>query len=95
MLNPTMYAQLEELRGDAQRAQQKPEAALETYEHARQLAEKYELFFLWTSVLDKLVQLHSDAGHDGTARELRRERQRVEAREREGANAGQAAGAHA
>jgi len=95
LLNPTLYAHLEELRGDAQRAQRKPEAALETYEHARQLAQKYELFFVWTSVLDKLAQLHSDAGRDGAAYELRRERQRVEAREREGTNAGQAAGAHA
>jgi tetratricopeptide (TPR) repeat protein len=86
-LNPSLYAYLEELRGDAQRAQNKSEAALQTYEHARKLAEVYELQTVWKSVLDKLVQLHSEAGRNGHAHELQRERQRVESIEGRGAHA--------
>ena len=78
LLNPVLYAHLEELRGDAQRAQGKNEA-IETYEHARKLSRKYEQFGTWKSVLDKLIQLHSGAGRDGVAHELKRERQHVEA----------------
>jgi len=94
LLNPALYAHLEELRGDAQRAQGKNEA-LETYEHARKLSRKYEQFGTWKSVLDKLVPLHSDAGRDGVAQELSRERQRVDALERAGAGSQATQGAQA
>lgn len=83
LLNPVLYAYLEELRGDAQRAQGKAEA-LETYEHARKLSRKYEQLATWKSVLDKLIELHSDAGRDGVAHELNREREHVESLERSG-----------
>jgi tetratricopeptide (TPR) repeat protein len=95
MLNPALYAHLEELRGDAQLAQQKAALALETYEHARKLAEAYEQHVVWKGVLDKLVRLHSDAGRDGAASELQRERRRVESLERAGAGAQPAAAGHA
>jgi tetratricopeptide (TPR) repeat protein len=94
LLNPVLYAYLEELRGDAQRAQRKPEA-LETYEHARKLARKYEQHATWRSVLDKLVQLHSEAGRDAVAEELNRERQRAVALERASAGAQATQGAQA
>jgi hypothetical protein len=92
LLNPALYAHLEELRGDAQSAQRKSEA-LETYEHARKLARKYEQHGVWKSVLEKLAQLHSEAGRDALAYELSRERQRVEALER-GGDAGHPPGGH-
>jgi tetratricopeptide (TPR) repeat protein len=95
MLNPALYAHLEELRGDAQLAQQKAAPALETYEHARKLAEVYEQHVLWKSVLDKLTRLHSDAGREDMASELQRERRRVERLEARGASGQHAAGPQA
>jgi tetratricopeptide (TPR) repeat protein len=94
MLNPALYAHLEELAGDAQLAQGKPELALGTYEHARKLAQAYEQHIVWKSALDKLVKLHSEAGREAAVRELQQERRRVESLERGGANAPEAMAAH-
>lgn len=71
VLNPFAYADMHELKGDAQIAQGKLADGLTTYKRCQELCKTYEHFHRWISVLERQKKLYEDA-------HLGRERREVE-----------------
>lgn len=78
-MNAPVYVVLVEKKGVAQLAQGKRDEALATYQNCRELAELYEQFHAWKSVLGKLAKLHEEAGNDRERAACEDEPRRVEA----------------
>jgi tetratricopeptide (TPR) repeat protein len=72
-LNTALYAHLLECRADAQLAQGKRTAAVESYEHARRVAAHHLLIETWESTLNKLIRFYEEAGMQAELEERRRE----------------------
>lgn len=87
-LNPTVYADMFEKKGDAQVAQNKVEEAIASYKRCEELCKLYEYFHRWKSVLGRQAALYR---HVGMYRELRAAEDElafVEELERRGGKAG-------
>jgi tetratricopeptide (TPR) repeat protein len=59
VLNPFACADLYEMKGDAEVAQDRRSAAVETYRQCAELCKKYEYVFRWASVLERQKQLYA------------------------------------
>ena len=71
VLNPFAYADMHELKGDAQIAQGKLTDGLTTYKRCQELCKMYGYFHRWISVLERQKKLYEEA-------RLGRERREVE-----------------
>jgi hypothetical protein len=80
-LNAPVYVTFIERKGDAQLAQGKAADAVETYRKCATLAELYELFAIWRSVLGKLVGVYQAARLRAEAEAAERELKRANALE--------------
>ena len=70
VLNPFAYADMHELKGDAQIAQEKLADGLTTYKRCQELCKTYEYFHRWVSVLERQKKLYKDARLDREEREV-------------------------
>jgi len=73
VLNPFVYADMLELRGDAQIEQQMLEKALESYKRCGDIARMYEIFPRWKSVLERQAVAFERAGRVGEHRAAQEE----------------------
>ncbi|UQA57127.1 hypothetical protein [Polyangium aurulentum] len=71
VLNPFAYADMHELKGDAQIAQKKLTDGLTTYKRCQELCKMYGYYHRWISVLERQKKLYEEA-------RLGRERREVE-----------------
>jgi tetratricopeptide (TPR) repeat protein len=80
-MNAPVYVTFVEKKADAQLAQDKPAEAVETYRKCVTLAELYELFSIWKSVLHKLGAVYREARMRTEAEGIERELSRAKALE--------------
>jgi len=76
-MNAPVYVTFVEKKADAQLAQGRPADAVETYRRCLRLAEMYEQFLVWQSVLQKLRALYSGARMRAEVDAVERELERV------------------
>jgi tetratricopeptide (TPR) repeat protein len=76
-MNAPVYVTLVEKKADAQLAQARAADAVETYRRCLRLAEMYEQFLVWTSVLQKLRALYAGARMRAELEAVERELVRV------------------
>lgn len=70
VLNPFAYADMHELKGDAQIAQGKLTEGLTTYKRCQELCKMYSHFHRWISVLERQKKLYEDARMGRERREV-------------------------
>lgn len=91
VLNAFAYADMHELKGDAQIAQGKLADGIKTYKRCQELCKTYEYFHRWTSVLERQKKLYENARLGREQREVEHEILLVRELEKRGGSA--AAGA--
>jgi hypothetical protein len=91
VLNPFVYADMLERRGDAQIEQQKVEEALASYQRCVEVSRMYEIFPRWTSALESQAGAFERVKKPSDARATREELARVLELEK-AAGSGQARG---
>lgn len=83
-LNPFAYADMHELKGDAQIAQGKLADGLTTYKRCQELCKMYEYFHRWSSVLERQKKLYEEARLGREQRQVEEELQLVRELEKRG-----------
>jgi tetratricopeptide (TPR) repeat protein len=84
VLNAFAYADMHELKGDAQIAQGKLSDGIKTYKRCQELCKTYEYFHRWTSVLERQQRLYENARLGREQREVEQEIAFVRALEKQG-----------
>jgi tetratricopeptide (TPR) repeat protein len=84
VLNPFVYADMFELRGDAQVEQLKVEEAIESYARCVEISRMYEIFPRWRSALEKQANAFDRANRLSDGRAAREELARVRELEKGG-----------
>jgi hypothetical protein len=84
VLNPFAYADMHELKGDAQVAQGKLTDGLTTYKRCQELCKMYGYYHRWISVLERQKKLYEDARLGRERREVEDEILRVRELEKRG-----------
>lgn len=87
-LNPTVYADMFEKKGDAQLAQNKVAEGLASYKRCEELCKLYEYFHRWESVLKRQADVYRQAAMHRELRAAEDELGKVEQLERLGGKAG-------
>lgn len=82
ILNPFVYADMFEKRGDAELAQGRPEHAVASYTRCRELCRTYGHYQRWYSALDKQAAIYAQANMERERRELGQEYAEAQALER-------------
>jgi hypothetical protein len=77
VLNPFVYADMLERRGDAQVEQRKLDEAIGSYQRCLEISRMYEIFPRWTSVLEKQAVVLERAEKPSDSRAAREELARV------------------